>query len=160
MARKNNKQKYKREHQQAVKDYEAYTKKKEEKRERRKNKEMEKQKTFKEKVEERRHQRGRLPVKHAPPVINSKIKKDKLVEQFKQLKLDRLALMEKQEATIESMKQQDDEMDEVQEEQDMDMKQEKHKSKKRGKAYRKMVKAALKRACKAPILIRRKMEVD
>ena len=147
MAGKNNKKKYKRIHQHMVKDYEDRTSKMEEKRLRRKEKN---EKSFSQKMEEKREQqqRGRLQKKYAAPVVNSKIKKDKLADQFKQLKLDRMA------------NKTDEAMDSDQEEDDAEMNQVRTKSKRRGKAYQKMVKNALKRAAKRPILIKRLMEVD
>ena len=51
-------------------------------------------------MEERMEQKGRLQAKHTDPVIGSKIKRDKLAEQFKQMKISRLKLMDKQQATL------------------------------------------------------------
>ena len=51
-------------------------------------------------MEERMEQKGRLKNKTSAPVIGSKIKRDKLAEQFKQMKISRLKLMDKQHATL------------------------------------------------------------
>ena len=152
MARKNNKANFRKRHQQALKDFEEMEKKKEEKRQRKLAKAQDK--TFKEKAEERKTEMGgRLPVKYTAPVVGSKIKQDKLAEQFKQMRLDRNYLRNRHDAEMEA------ESDEEAPEQDEEMKEVKRKNRKRGKAYKKMVKAAIKKAAKAPILVRKRMDL-
>jgi len=156
MARKNSKKRYRKEHQKNVRDYEEYQKKLQAKRDRRQAKRE--GKTLSEKVEERREEmkstrRDRGNIKHTKPVIRSKAKQDQLVEHFKQLKLDRLSLRDRPDAKMEADRIKSSEGD-------IEMKEDKIKDRKRSKAYRKMVKIALKRASKRPILIKRKMEVD
>lgn len=157
MAKKNSKRRYRREHRKNLQDYEEYERLKKEKRERKEsNREA---RTLKQKVEERREQmqstRRNLTKKSTNPVIRSKVKQDQLVEQFKQMKLDRLSRMNRGDAAMEANKQREDNISD-----DEEMRQEKVKNRKKSKAYQKMVKTALKRAAKRPILIRRKMEVD
>ena len=156
MAKKNSKRRYRREHNKNIWDYEQYKKKLAEKRERRNAKIG--GRSLKEKVEERKEQmqssrKDRGPIKSTRPVLRSKIKQDLLIEQFKEMKIERHSLMDRKDANIESMEEEHMSGDE-------EMRVEKVKHRKRGKAYRKMVKIALKRASKRPILIRKKMEVD
>mmetsp|Transcript_32330 Transcript_32330/g.36862 ORF Transcript_32330/g.36862 Transcript_32330/m.36862 type:complete len:164 (-) Transcript_32330:13-504(-) len=163
MAKKNSKAKYKKMHKQALRDYEAYRKKLDDRRENRKKREAEK--SFKQKLEERMEQKGRLVNKQTNPVVGSKIKqlqiaaqgKDRLAEQFKEMKLDRALPGDR---GFDESSESDEELEEEKEVQDQEMTVVKKKSKRQGKAYRKMVKSALKKAAKGPILVKRKMEVD
>ena len=160
MARKNSKKKWRKEHVKRVGDYNEMVRIKEEKVERREA--IRSGKTFKQKVEERREQTetsGGLSIKHTEPVVGSKIKQQKMLEQFKEMKLDRLSLMSRQDAKMENLQRNSDSEAEDLEE-DQEMKPEKFKNRKRGKAYRKMVKSALQKASRRPILIKKKMEVD
>mmetsp|Transcript_4155 Transcript_4155/g.3483 ORF Transcript_4155/g.3483 Transcript_4155/m.3483 type:complete len:158 (+) Transcript_4155:17-490(+) len=157
MSRKNNKRRYRREHQKVVMDYDKYVNKLKEKRERKQaNREG---MSLNDKVEERREQmqstrRDRGGVKSTRPVIRSKVKQDQLTEKFTQMKLDRLSLMDKGDAAMESI------IENADVEVDAEMPVKKFRSKKYSKAYKKMVKVSLQRAAKRPILIKKKMEID